>query len=202
MDPMEAHVRPRWQLRMTLVAFGFAVFSAWFAYDGAIAYPEFNERARLYNTLAIERAQRDEWLALAREKGWPPRFQLEQTEPSGRVQLKSDLDLRVQIGLAILCSVAAVGLAIRVAVTHGRFLLLDENGLLTCDGKRVDPARIVEIDRSRWERKSIAVVHYEDELGQRHKTVLDDWVYAGAAEILERIDPEMPQDSEAAEQAS
>jgi hypothetical protein len=184
---------------MSLVAFGFAVFSAWFAYDGAVAYPEFNERAGLYNTLAIERAQRDDWLALAREKGWPTQFQIDQTDPSGRVKPKTDLDLQVQIGLALVCLLVAVGMAIRVVVTRGKFLLLDEDGLLTTEGRRVDPARIVEIDRSRWERKSIAVVHYEDELGRRHKAVLDDWVYTGVAEILDRIEPETPPEDELAE---
>ena len=190
MDPIETHISSRWQLRMILVSFGFAVFGAWFAYDGAVAYPAFNRRGVLHNNLQ-EQGRRDEWLALAKEKGWPARFEIEDLDQQGRVKLKSRVDLQVQVGLALFCVVAAVALGARVVVNRGRFMILDDEGLVTFAGRCVPLDRLVEIDKSRWERKSIAVVHFTDDLGQRRKVVLDDWIHSGMDAILKHLETEL-----------
>jgi hypothetical protein len=189
-DPIETQISSRWQLRMILVSLGFAVFSAWFAYDGAVAYPAFNRRAVLHNNLQ-EEGRRDEWLALAKEKGWPVEFEIEDLDQQRRVKLKSQMDLQVQIGLAIFCVVAALALGARVVVNRGRFMILDNEGLVTFEGRCVPLARIVEIDKRRWERKSIAVVHFTDDLGRRRKVVLDDWIHCGMDTILEHLETEL-----------
>ena len=192
METIEIHVRPRWQARMVLLAMAFAVFAAWFAYDGAVACPAFNQRAALHNSLAVDQGRREEWLALAREKGWPAEFKPEEAAASGRVRLKGNLEIRVQIGLAAISLLVVLGLTLRVVLGRRKFIILDDEGLLIGEDDRVPLDRIVGIDMRRWDSQGVARIHYTDERGGRRHLSLNDWIHAGVAEIVERIEAQLP----------
>lgn len=191
MEPIETHVRPRWQARLVLLTMAFVVFAAWFVYDGAVACPAFNERAARHNSLAVDEARRPEWLALAKEKEWPPEFKPEEVATDGRVRLKSDFEIRVQLGLAAGSLLVALVLTLRIVLSRRRFFVLDDEGLLVGE-ERVPLDRMVMVDRRRWQSHGVAVLHYTDERGARHRLRLNSWVHVGVTEIVARIEAQLP----------
>ena len=191
MEPIETHVRPRWQARLVLLAMAFVVFAAWFAYDGAVACPAFNERAALYNSLPVDQGRRPEWLALAEEKGWPPQFAPEQVATDGRIRLKSNFEIRVQLALAADSLLVALVLTLRIVLGRRRSFVLDDEGLLAGE-ERIPLDRVAAVDRRRWQSHGVALLHYTDERGARHQLRLNSWVHVGVTEIVARIEAQLP----------
>ena len=78
-------------------------------------------------------------------------------------------------------------------LTRGRWVEADEQGVRTSSGQQMDYASIKSIDKSRWQRKGIAMVHYESN-GQAGRILLDDWKYdrEPTKRILEAIEERMP----------
>lgn len=192
MEPIMTRVRPRWHVRLVLLAVAFAVFAGWFAYDGIVTCPAFNRRASLYNALVVEQVRRGEWLALARAKGWPPLFSPEETGDDGRVRLHSDLGIKFQLGLAVVAALATVVLVVRVGLNRRLTVVLDDEGLLVAGrDQRIPLSQITGIDRQRWENRGIVRIEYDDERGARRHLVLNDSIHAHVAEIAAWIESQL-----------
>jgi hypothetical protein len=89
--------------------------------------------------------------------------------------------------MAVLCLLVVLPAAGRVFWASRRTMRADEEAFTTIEGVRVPYTAIREVDKSRWQRKSIAVVTYELD-GRRRRTKIDDWIFAGGEDVLQRIE--------------
>ena len=94
-------------------------------------------------------------------------------------------DIRTQFLYAAFCLPIGFLLLFRLVRTLPKTVQADGDTLYAVDGATIPFASITDIDKRRWDRKAIAVVHYETG-GTKGKTVIDDWIYQGAAAVLER----------------
>jgi hypothetical protein len=164
------------------------VFCGLFLYDGFIKYPHQEVMWGVYNQIRVKyekdpnEAQRI-WEQTARDKGWPI------TKPIERAK-KNILTQKIMAAAS-----APFGLYFAFAFLSclGRWVEADEEGLRTRSGQRVPYGAIKSIDKSRWERKGIAVVHYEAD-GRAGRITLDDWKYdrEPTKRILQAIEDRMP----------
>jgi hypothetical protein len=174
-----------WMVRMLLVGFVFSGFSGWCVYDGLVRYPAFNRAASEYNRL-VRLGTPGAWERLAAERGWPAHFRSDDLQPDGTVRLKTAWDIRTQFFMAGLCLLVVLPAFLRILWARAQTMTADEEGFVALDGTRVPYAAVREIDWSRWERKSIAVVIYELD-GRLRRATIADWIFAGSEEILRRI---------------
>ncbi len=145
-------------------------FSGWFLYDGTVKYPLQQQQYQEYTRINQEHTNPNEagraWEAFAAEKGWPT------TKPDE----KKDKDIFTQKLLAgITCPIGLYFMA-TFLMGMGRWVEADENGLRAKNGKETDFASITSIDKSRWDSKGIAIVHYQHD-GQAGRITLDDWKF-------------------------
>lgn len=70
------------------------------------------------------------------------------------------------------------------------FVYNHEDGSLTIDGRTIPADQMKTIDKSRWQKKSIAYLVTKD--GERH--TLDDWIYARTEDIVEIIEKKLEGD--------
>ncbi len=164
-------------------------FCGWFLYDGTVAYPLQQKIWNAYNQVVqdnpgdpIEQARL--WAEHAAAQGWPT------GTPKKKVEDKDILTQKVIAGIT-----APIGLYFMATflMARGRWVEADERAVSTSSGQRTDYASIKSVDTSRWQRKGIAVVHYESD-GQGGRIILDDWKFERepTKRIFEAIEERMP----------
>mgnify|MGYP006303246259 CR=1 FL=1 len=180
-----AKVSPGWVVRMVIAGVAFFGFACWSLYDGLVKYPGINERVDQYQQLEQEKRLAD-WEALAKEKGWDPK-------PMRESQRKSDWDIRTQFIMAAICAPIGLVILVRLGLTVPRKLYADDDGMVATSGKRIPYDAITAIDKKKWDRKAIAVVHYEMN-GQKGTAKVDDWIFKGAAQVLQVVEGHLSSD--------
>jgi hypothetical protein len=139
----------------------------WFAYDGYIAWPRENARIeQLKKDVEVARRANDE--AKVRQLD----VQL------GKLEFRNDTSINTQKYLAI--ALPLLGLAVfawSFYQSRGTYHLADN--VLTVPGHPPVPLdAITSIDKTDWERKGIAYLHYElPGPGAKGRLTLDDFVY-------------------------
>ncbi len=165
------------------------LFSGWFLYDGTIAYPLQQEIQSAYDKIKqdnpgdpIVHAQL--WAEHAQSKGWPT------ATPKKKVEDKDILTQKVIAGITAPVGIYFLG---TFFLALGRWVEADEQGVRTNSGRQTDYASIKSIDKSRWQRKGIAVVHYGLD-GTDERILLDDWKFERepTKRILAAIEERMP----------
>lgn len=159
----KAAISPGYMARLLVVALITLIGGFWFSYDGFIGYPHQQLVARAYMQFQDE-GRVDQWPAYAREKGWTVSPESPKTD--------SDIWLQRLLGMLAL----PVGLIFGAATLRslGRYVACDEEGLITPRYPKVPFTAIKELDKSRWQKKGIVVVHFELD-GKAGRIVLDDW---------------------------
>jgi hypothetical protein len=140
----------------------------WFGYDGFVAWPRENARIAQLGS-DIETARR------AGDESTVRRLDAERSN----LKLHSDMDLLIQ---KVLCfSLPAMGLAVLAWSLHnsrGAYHLADN--VLTVPGHPPVPLdAITSIDKTDWDRKGIAYLHYElaAPTAAKGRVCLDDFIY-------------------------
>jgi len=165
------------------------IFCGWFLYDGFVGYPQQQEIQNAYNKIVqenpgdpVEHARL--WAEHATAQGWPT------STPKKEISDKDILTQKIIAGIT-----APVGLYFMwtFLMTRGRWVEVDEQAVTTSTGQRTDYDSITSIDKSRWQRKGIAVVHYASN-GSPGRILLDDWKYERepTKRILAAIEDRMP----------
>lgn len=175
---IEARVNPGWVAKWLVMGSLLLGMGAWCLYDAVVAYPEHNRRVAAFNELK-EQGRLADWPTIAAEHGWSD---ADPGEP------KTDLDILSQWIMLAICGPLGLAAIVIVALHARRRITADEAGLVGPRGERVPYGRITSIDKERWERKGIAVVHYETADGRSLSVKIDDWVYRGAAEVLQEVE--------------
>lgn len=156
--------------RPGLIGIAALAFSGWFFYDGTVKYPLMKKQFQEYERIFQEHQDPNEagqaWEKFAADQGWPT------TKPEG----KKDKDIFTQKLLAGISLPFGLYFTATFLLSLGRWVEVDEKGLRTKQGKQTDFASITSIDKSRWESKGIAVVHFEHD-GQAGHITLDDWKF-------------------------
>jgi hypothetical protein len=178
----KAMISPGYRWRLVLVAvLGFG-FAGWFLKDGFLDYPRQRRIFEAYDQFVKNDRQAD-WPAYAQERGWPDGIM----GPPGKNYSDKDIMLQKVLGFVLL-PLGLIFLA-GAARTVGRWIGLDEDGVITSWGQKVPFAAITHINKERWDSKGIAVLFYEVR-GEEKRLVLDDWKYDQKAteEILAAVE--------------
>ena len=145
--------------------------SGWFAYDGMVKYPRQKQMWESYNEISREHVDdpieaAKVWEETAASHGWSNKKPVE----------KTDTDIMTQKIIA--AGTAPVGLFFLYGffTSRGRWVEADEQGLATSSGQKAPFDSINSLDKSRWQSKGIAVVHYDGD-GGAGRIVLDDWKF-------------------------
>lgn len=151
------------------------LMSAYFFYDWKIGYPE-----KKFQYEEFERYQREgmtaEWPKYATEKGWP-------AKPDEMNQGKIDEQLYWGIGVGIL-GLWSLGYYL---LSYPKKLRADATSFTPPWGPQIPFADVRKLDRRPWKHKGIAHVHYQRGTSVK-KTSIDDLRFAGADQILERLE--------------
>lgn len=160
----------------------------WFVYDGSITYPNQRERALKFreikyvdpNSEELRPDWRDEWNAVAAERGWP-------TEDPGAP--KKEAEITTQFILGGVTGVIAIPFTFFFLRNRNRWIEADDQGLRTSWGRQCKFSDITALDKKKWKYKGIAKVRYKSN-GRGGQIVLDDWKYTTdpTVEILRRVE--------------
>lgn len=164
--------------------------SAWFFYDGAVAYPKYNIKADAYAELqrvyqADETLLKEKWKALAIENHWDP-------EDVPKKRKDEAQQFRWGSGLLII----SVAFLLWMLREMHRIILADDEKFIGITRAVIPFNALREIrfdsvfgvDKRRWDKKGIAVVFYKTEKGVRASALIDEYKYAGSERILERCE--------------
>jgi len=141
------------------------------------------------------KSTRKSWLA---RRGWKDMDQSklltrQRTPPGVPAQIvvtdyiHSEWDLRTQFLMAAICLPIGLGILARLIRALPRRLVSDGVTLQTVEGRQVPFSAITGIDKRKWNRKAIAVVHYSID-GKEATAKIDDWIFKGAADVLDQIE--------------
>lgn len=178
----EARVSPRWVVRTAVVIVITGLYGLWCLYDGLVAYPRRNAQIDAYQRHLHEDRLAD-WEVMAAERGWAARPDLNAR--------KSNDDIAQQFLMLAICGVIGLPAVLRLLWAWPRKMAADDSGFVNVRGVRIPYAAIRTVDKSKWNSKSIAVVHYELD-GVRGKTTIDDWIFRGGAAVLAEIEARLP----------
>jgi len=170
---MKATISRHYLLRNAAIALFCVGVSGWFFYDGTYTYPAQRERGLAFQDLEAEYPDLEEeelmqkWRALADERGWPKK---NPGEP------KTEAEIQAQLILGGLILPFGILYAVFFSLNWRRWVALDEQGLETQSGKRLNFDEITRLEKKKWEAKGIARVYGVHE-GRRCRILLDDWKF-------------------------
>ncbi len=199
---VRANISKGYIWRPGLIGVAALIFSAWFLYDGTVKYPRIQQIWQDYNKIVQEHPgdpveQARLWAEHAKAKGWPTETPKKKME---------DKDILTQKVLAAITAPVGLYFLLSFFMSLGKWIEADEDGIRTRSGQHVRYDQIKSIDKSRWDSKGIAVVHYEVD-GRAGRITLDDWKFERepTQRILTAIEQRMPggedQDEESSEPA-
>ncbi|MAX24582.1 MAG: hypothetical protein CMJ19_08760 [Phycisphaeraceae bacterium] len=159
----KATISPSYMARLAVVSIIALIGGLWFCYDGFVGYPHQQKVALAYIQFQ-EEGRVDQWPAFAREHGW--------TEQPEAPKSDSDIWLQRILGLSAL----PVGLLFGLSTLRSikRYVACDEETVTASGHPLVPFDAITKLDKSRWQKKGIVMVHYRVE-GKAGIIVLDDW---------------------------
>ena len=179
---INAPIRTGYSVRILIISLALIGGGLWFLYDGMIGYPRKQQMYETYEQIRREHPSdwNSRWQAHAREQGWPI-AELPEQYTDGQIMLQLIIG-----GTLVPLGVAAGVFYVRL---RGRWIVSDNEGLSTSWGERASWEAIRSLDKSRWKRKGIAVVHY-DVGGTQRRITFDDWKYDTAAieQMVQQID--------------
>lgn len=97
-------------------------------------------------------------------------------------------EIATQWIIAGACSILAAAVLLNIALHARRTWSADDQRLRGPGGLDITFDRITAIDRSRWDSKGIATLHYQTGTSQPRRIKLDAWVYRGAESVLAEVE--------------
>jgi hypothetical protein len=160
---IKAAISPGYMARLVVVAIITLIGGLWFSYDGFIGYPH-QQKVSLAYMQFQEEGRVDQWSEYAKSKGWAV------TPESPKSN--SDIWLQRILGMVALPIGMVFGLASLRSL--GRYVCCDDAGLSSSTYHQIPFESITKLDKSRWQKKGIVVVHFTLD-GKPGRIVLDDW---------------------------
>ena len=183
---VRANHDPKFFRRYLFIAVGCLAFAGWCFYDALIGYPADFERAYTYwqeSTASknYEGMERSKWREITAEKGWPTEA------PKKPDEIKKSINQ--QYMMAICCIVIGIPCLLLWFKSRGSWVEGDGQTLTTHKGLSIPYSSIKKLNKTKWEKKGITIIHYDSQ-GSAKKFAFDDFKYdrAPMGEILEQIE--------------
>lgn len=186
---VDARISKEWLKRMGLLMLFLVGGAAWFFYDGYVGYPKAGERyqnfMRMVETMkdkgeaqtSDDESVRLAWAERARANGWKVEKPKEIT----------DAQIREQKVIGVALAVSAIALAGWALMSMRQSIKCDGVTVTGANGKSIHLDEIHALDKRKWERKGIAYALYST-AGKERRLTLDDYKFAGAAEIIDEVE--------------
>lgn len=114
--------------------------------------------------------------------------------------VKSKWDIKTQFLMATTTFAIAGLVLLRIIMVLTRQVTADETSL-TINKQQIPFTAIIKLDKRKWYRKSIAVVHYNTG-GNAGRFKLDDWIFEGHRDILAEVEKNMRPEAAVVEPAA
>lgn len=177
LDKVVAKPARGYLIRIALIAVLVTGFSAYFLYDGYIAYPRNTEIFNAYEQYKENYPQN--FSAAWRQDIADPNSDVygmpsDQSGHPGKLHSEKDIFTQKLLGFGL----APIGLFMiyYFLVFLNRSVRVDGNQIKAYGGVNITFDDITTIDRTRWAKKGIAIVHYKKD-GKAGKLTLDDWKF-------------------------
>ena len=160
-------------LKFLAIGLGTLGFGAYAAWDAAVEGPYQLKQAEawepLYHSDLKEDAKMDKWKEIATENGWSTKH------PKKEITVKSRTEfIYFNYGLMAICGLIALPCLLWCLKTKGTWIESTENGLRNSSGQQLTLDQITKVDKARWDKKGITVVHYTDDQGGKNTFLIDD----------------------------
>jgi hypothetical protein len=152
---------------MGIAALGFA---AWSLYDGAIGYPNKQERALAFKQL-MDEGRPNDWDAYASERGWRTSFPGDPKTPEDYQG-----SIMMQYFMAAATGLVGAWLLWGVWRARGTWIESTDTGITSSWGQSLSYDQVVSVDKRRWRSKGIAKVTYNDN-GRKRRFIVDDYKF-------------------------
>jgi len=153
----------RW--RLVLISVAMVAFGCWSLYDWKIAYPQKQVRYEAFMQLKADNPDASTeqlWLEYAPTQGWSTKV------PTG----KTPQDIFTQLIMALITLPIGLFFTAKFLIESRHWVAMDDQGV-TANGGRVAPwDSMTGLDKTKWQRKGIALLSYDD--GGRTRTILLD----------------------------
>lgn len=167
-------------LKFLAIGLGTLGFGAYAGWDAIVEGPHRLAMAEVWEHIdhqvdLEQEAKMVKWRAAAKENGWSPKT------PKKEIKVKSAKEfIWFNYGLLTLCWLIALPCLIWCLRTRGNWIESTQNGLRNSSGQELTLDQITKVDKARWDKKGIAVVHYTNEQGAS-TFVIDDLKFQRAA---------------------
>ncbi len=171
---IRADYDPKYFRRFLFIGLGCIAFTGWCFYDALVGYPRELERANMYWTPNPDRPgdysgmEREPWRTLVRERGWP-------TDPPEQ-PTAIEHKIESQYFYAVICVMIAIPCLLKWFLARGSWVEGDGKQLRTSRGIEFHFDQIIDIDKTKWEKKGITRIQYEAG-GRRLTFAFDDFKY-------------------------
>ena len=167
-------------LKFLIIGLGTLGFGAYAGWDAIVEGPHRLEKAEVWEQIDHDESldqdkKMDQWRKVATENGWNPKH------PKKEIKIKSAKEfIWFNYGLMGLCGLIAIPCLLWCLKTKGTWIESTDNGLRNSAGQQLTLDQITKVDKAKWDKKGIAVVHYTNEQGAANTFVIDDLKYERA----------------------
>lgn len=209
-DPIECAVTPWYYRRMGAMTAMLLGFAGWFLYDGLVGWPNKNKVFREHERFEAIMKEREEFLSdgESTEEAWIAHAKTQKDDLLGAYPLEDNwtsytarLDrsdskpkkfydaekIRKQFYWSGGCAAVGAVVLIIMLINRRRKLTADGASFTTPNGRKVPFSQVTRIDRRKW-NKGLAYVFYGESSENARKAVIDDLKFAGADQILQRVE--------------
>lgn len=173
-----AQINPAWKWKWIIMGVVMLAYGGWCIYDALVVYPAHDERANAFQELKRDKRDDAAWLQKAKEMGWDAEDPGPAHEPK---------DYTAQWWQLAVAWPGAIACFIWLGMNMARPLRTDESTISGPGGKNIPFSAVTAIDKTRWNSKGIAIVQYNHN-GVEGEIKIDDWIYAGADDVLEDLE--------------
>ena len=172
--PIRAQADKKFNLRFLLISLVALGFGCWFLYDAIIGYPkELTRSEGFYEKVlssdgdgpAWKPVDADVWQQRAKENDWSL------AKPKDPDEMRSKIFM--QYAMAVMSFLVGIPALIHFLRTGSAWIEADEKAIWNSFGQKCEFQSIRSVDKSRWEKKGIAKVQYEQD-GTSKTFVIDD----------------------------
>ena len=168
-------------LKFLAIGLGTLAFGAYAAWDAFVTGPHRYAMAEVWEDIdhqadLTQEEKMAQWRPIAKKNGWSPKT------PKKEIKLKSATEfIYFNYGLMALCGLIAIPCLLWCLKTKGTWIESTEDGLQNSSGQKLTLDQITKVDKAKWDKKGISVVHYTNEQGGTSTFVIDDLKFERAA---------------------
>ena len=169
-----AEIEKFFWLKFLVIGLATLGYGAYAGYDAIVEGPYRLEKSKIWEPILLDDSLSEEdkmnkWKEAATEHGWKKK------RPKEKINVKSAKEFIVfNYGLMGLCWLIAIPCLFWCLKTKGSWIESTEDGLRNSAGQQFTLDKITKVDKSKWDKKGITVVHYNNDQGGTSTFRIDD----------------------------